>query len=316
MRSSDIVEHFVTLFDSHYLPQGLALHRSLLEHARPFKLWIVCMDESVEQALRKLDLSGVTLLPLKEVETVRLREVKSVRSIGEYCWTLTPFVPQSVFQVAPHAQRVTYLDADLFFFDSPRILLDELDRSGKDVLITDHAYAPEYSSSRRFGRFCVQFMTFRNTAAGMKVLRWWQERCLEWCYARDEDGKFGDQKYLEDWPTRYADEVHVLEQVERTLAPWNVHFFARTNGGANPVFYHFHGLKLYRPTRVRLFTTYRIGRRNMWIYDRYVEALKDAMRRIRTLGLPVQTLALEREPLYWLRRPKWYLQGRLRYTTV
>lgn len=316
MSSPDATEHFATLFDIHYLPQGIALHQSLMEQARPFHLWVLCMDQAVEQALRKLALPDVTLLPLNSVETGLLQAAKADRSVGEYCWTLTPFLPGFVFQQAPHLRRVTYLDADLYFFDSPVVLLNEFERSGKHVLITEHAYAPEYASSIRFGRFCVQFMTFRNTQAARKVMSWWRDRCLEWCYAREEDGKFGDQKYLDDWPARFREEVHVLEQTHKTLAPWNVDYTLRRTGEAKPVFFHFHSLKLYRPERVRLFTTYRIGLKNMWVYERYLIAFRDGLRRLREIGVPIRTLPLEREPLLWLRRPKWWLQGRLRFASV
>ncbi len=145
---------------------------------------------------------------------------------------MTPFACQAVFDRDPSARRATYVDADVFFFDDPRILLKELDESGKHVLITEHAYAPEYDRSHDSGRFCVQFLTFDRSDPAQDVMRWWQERCLEWCFARYEDGKFGDQVYLDQWPTLFGDRVHIVRQVEKTLAPWNVRHFSR--GEATP----------------------------------------------------------------------------------
>lgn len=287
MTSAEPAEHFVTLFDSHYLPLGLCLHQSLAQHGRPFHLWIVAMDEACVSALEKMRLAGVTVVRLSEIETGTLRAVKGSRTVGEYCWTLTPFLPSYVFARAPDSQRVTYIDADLYFFAPPRVLLEEFAASGKHVLLTDHAFAPEYAANLRFGRFCVQFVTFRNTAPARRVLQWWQERCLEWCYAREEDGKFGDQKYLDRWPELFAAEVHVLAQTERTLAPWNVAHTGRRASPVRPVFYHFHSLKIVSPSRVVLYHAYRIGRGNRWIYERYVGALRAAVGRLRELGIPV-----------------------------
>jgi 2-polyprenyl-3-methyl-5-hydroxy-6-metoxy-1,4-benzoquinol methylase len=62
----------------------------------------------------------------------------------------------------------------------------------------------------------------------------------------------GDQKYLDDWPERFAG-VHVLEHPGAGLAPWNVERYelARQNGSVlvddrELVFYHYHSLRLYR----------------------------------------------------------------------
>ena len=49
------MEHFVTLFDAAFLPQGLALHRSLRRHAGDFTLWRVCVDEA---AYDQADVTG------------------------------------------------------------------------------------------------------------------------------------------------------------------------------------------------------------------------------------------------------------------
>jgi hypothetical protein len=287
MTSAEAVEHFVTLFDSHYLPQGLCLHRSLAEHARPFHLWIVAMDEACAQALEKMRLEDVTVLRLQDIEDAALRGVKANRSVGEYCWTLTPFLPSRVFERAPAIERVTYLDADLFFFDSPQPLIEELRASGKDVLITEHAFAPEYTHFADAGRFCVQFVTFRNTAAARTVLVDWQGRCLEWCYARVEDGKFGDQKYLDAWPSAFASCVHILARTDRTVAPWNVEHLSRAGSRLQPTFYHFHGVKFVATNMAILYFKYRIGARGKWIYDRYVAQLRQAKKQMLRHGFPI-----------------------------
>ena len=271
-------EHFITLFDRNFLPMGMALHSSLMTHAQPFHLWVLCMDELVEDQLRSLSLDNVTLIPLQDVETKELLEIKPGRTAAEYCWTLTPFTPQLVFDRDSSVQRVTYLDADLFFFDDPRILLNEFSKSGKHVLITDHNYAPEYDQSRKVGRFCVQFMTFRKTHEGKKVMKWWQERCIEWCFAHIEDGKFGDQMYLDSWPTQFGSEVHILSQQDRTLAPWNVAYvFDVKLSTLKPVFFHFHGFRVVSNNRMLFYRRYRIGPSGQWLYLEYSDAVEAAL---------------------------------------
>ncbi|MFN7085991.1 MAG: hypothetical protein ACK4N4_05115 [Burkholderiales bacterium] len=295
------VEHFVTLFDNNFLPLGLCLYHSLLDHGQPFHLWILCMDELVERHLHQLALPHVDLIPLREVEDSRLLAVKPSRSRGEYCWTLTPFVPQFVFERAAGIRRVTYVDADLFFFCQPRLLLDEFEHSGKHVLITEHAYDPRYEKSgraRRSGRFCVQFITFRRTAEATKVMHWWQERCLEWCFNKVENGKFGDQKYLDQWPALFGRDVHILQQKEKTLAPWNVRHFERLGGGCvAPVFYHFHGLRLIAPGKLLLYSGYKVGKAAHALYQTYRQSIINSIGLLNGHDIAIPYLPLRRD---WL----------------
>lgn len=297
------VEHFVTLFDNNFLPLGLCLHASLLDHGQPFHLWILCMDELVEQNLRLLALPQVSLIPLDEVEDGRLLEVKPSRNRGEYCWTLTPFTPQFVFNRDSNVERVTYLDADLYFFARPSLLLDEFEHSGKHVLITEHAYDPRYERfgrARRSGRFCVQFITFRRTPESLRVMRWWQARCLEWCYARAEDGKFGDQKYLDQWPTLFGSEVHILRQKEKTLAPWNVAYYEKLgHGQVAPVFYHFHGFRILSHNELLLYSGYRVGNSADNLYEAYLSSLGRAIVELKRVNIPIPCLPRRRD---WIGR--------------
>ena len=278
------MEHFVTLFDLLFLPQGLALHQSMERHAGHYTLWILCMDDELHEILSEIKLTNVQLLQLSLLETKELKQVKLDRSVGEYCWTTTPFAPKFVFDSDPSVERVTYLDADLWFRKSPAQIFQEFDKSGKAVLITDHAYSPEYDLSEKSGQYCVQFTTFTREG-GETVRKWWEERCIEWCYARFEDGKFGDQKYLDDWPERFPEQVHVLSNQSWTLAPWNANRFPYSNG----IFWHFHELRLtekYSKLMVQFTTSYSIPSiTRKQIYDPYLDDLRVVIEVMKSHGI-------------------------------
>ncbi|MCX6155651.1 MAG: glycosyl transferase [Candidatus Kapabacteria bacterium] len=245
---------FCTLFDSNYLSRGLALYNSLMEHCENFHLYIFPFDEKCLEVLTELNLPNTTLIPLSEFEDGELLKVKQGRNRAEYAWTCTS--SSILFTIEKfNLQSCTYLDADLFFFDSPQILIDEL---GSDsVLITEHRYTPIYDQTKKSGIYCVQFITIRNDEHGLKTLRWWRNACLEWCYARVEDGKFGDQKYLDNW-TKQFEKIHVLNHLGGGVAPWNVQQYnfkkdnnlifgiEKKSGKSFPlIFFHFHHLRFY-----------------------------------------------------------------------
>lgn len=275
------MEHYVTLFDSLFLPQGLALHASLERHAGDYTLWVVCMDEQTRTVLERLQLQHLRLINLADIETPELQAVKSGRSKVEYYWTLTPFTPKFVFERDPSVTRVTYVDADLWLRQRPYAIFKEFEASGKSVFITEHAFAPEYDISHRTGKYCVQFMIFVRERSET-VRRWWADRCIEWCFGRTEDGKFGDQKYLDDWPERFGNEVHVLRDKELFQAPWNASRFPPSGAAA----FHFHGLRLMRDRHVLLCGShYTILPSTLEIiYRPYLKDLQEIIRKLSSAG--------------------------------
>lgn len=279
----NVMEHYVTLFDSLFLPQGLALHASLERHAGDYTLWILCVDDAAHNVLTKLALPNIRLLHLEKIETDDLRRVRGERTVGEYCWTLTPFALRFVFEADPSVERVTYVDADMWLRKSPSPIFREFDASGGAVLITDHGYAPEYDQSATSGQFCVQFMTFQRER-GENVRKWWEERCIDWCYARFENGKFGDQKYLDDWPERFSNHIHVLQHEEWMLAPWNTIRFPYSAG----IWHHFHGLRIVDKDTV-LLHPYSVPPKTIEnIYTPYLIDIKSSLDLLSLIGSSAQ----------------------------
>jgi hypothetical protein len=302
---SDLRE-YCTLFDSNYLVKALAMYRSLEACGTPFHLTVFTFDEHAESLLLRLGLSRLSVVPLRDLEShdTGLAAVKGDRSPVEYCWTATPALPLYLFDTRPELREITYLDADLLFYSDPEPLFVEMGDDAS-VLITPHRFAPEYAHHIVSGVYNVQFVTFRRTEDGLRVLRWWRDRCLEWCYDLLEDGKLGDQKYLDDWPERFAG-VHVLEHPGGGLAPWNslAHRVERDEGrvtvdGQPLVFFHFHRVRLRRrgshayrppgyhvpPNVVRL------------VYRSYLAALRSAEAEIRAIEPGFDAGFEERPPL-------------------
>jgi len=63
-----------------------------------------------------------------------------------------------------------------------------------------------------------------------------------------EDGRFGDQRYLDDWPELFGSFVHILQDTQLALAPWNAMRFPYSNA----VFYHFHALRILSRNQLQI----------------------------------------------------------------
>jgi hypothetical protein len=247
---------FVTLFDVRYLPRGLVLYESLCRTSPSFRLRVLCMDRLTKSVLDGLDLPSLETIALDELERSdpELVAVKGSRSAVEYCWTVASALCLHCFEREPGLGIVSYLDADLRFYADPAPVFEELGEGS--VLLTAHRYGPRWRwLERDSGPFNVQLVTFRRDERALRALRWWRERCLDWCYDRVEPGRFGDQRYLDDWPERFEG-VHVVRHPGAGLGPWcsggfslGLHDGQVTVDGRPLLFHHFHGLRLYRPGR-------------------------------------------------------------------
>lgn len=243
--------NFCTLFDSNFLSRGITMYESLERHCKEFHLYIFAFDNKSLEILKALRLSHASIVSLEEFEDKELLAVKTTRSRSEYCWTCASSTILYVLEKY-QVDACTYLDADLYFFSSPHTLINEM--GNNSVLITEHRYTPKYDLSAKNGKYCVQFVNFKNDKNGLTVLKWWRNACLEWCFARNEDGKFGDQKYLDNWTEKFEG-VHSLIHLGGGVAPWNVQQYnaimqndkisivEKASGDTyDLVFYHFHHL--------------------------------------------------------------------------
>lgn len=246
-----------TLYNSLYLDKGLVLYDSLCACAKDFKLYVLCMDEKCYEVLN--DLNHPNHIPIRLEDFERgdneLLEAKKNRSFGEYCWTCTPSVIYYVINKYKEC-NCTYIDADMFFYQDPKILIDSMLNEEKSVLIVPHRFTEVNKEMERNGLYCVEFNTFMNTPSSMEVLRSWRDDCIACCTSVYDGVHFGDQKYLDEWPDKY-DCVKVCSHFGAGIAPWNIQSYTIYSHIGNNIklkvksskeivdliFYHFHNVE-------------------------------------------------------------------------
>jgi len=205
------------------LIQGFALFQSLRTHDPAATLWVLALDEGTADVLNRVGEPTLRVVSLADFEQgdAELAAAKTNRSAVEYIFTLSPCWPAWLLEHHSDIERLTYLDADLFFFASPTPLFAAMDASGASVMITAHRFPPALRHYERHGKFNVGVLVFRNDAAGRACLDDWRMKCLSWCRDRVEDGKYADQGYLDAWPERMGPALLVASDPGVNLAPWN-----------------------------------------------------------------------------------------------
>ena len=248
------MQNYCTLFNIKYLSRAIALHESMERNIEEYRLYMFAFDDISYDILQKNNLSNVEIIHYKQFETDELLMIKKERNIKEYLWTVTPFTIDYVFNNY-NVENCTYIDADIYFFNNPILVFSETPEF--NTIVTEHRYYKKYNQTNTSGRFCVQFNTFIRTENSLEILKDWKKSVANWCYERHENGLFGDQMYLNDWPTKFKN-VHIAEHLGIGIAPWNVlnyklikdHIgvnFYEVNRKARTkiIFFHFHGLKIY-----------------------------------------------------------------------
>lgn len=245
---------YCTLFDKNYIDKGIVMIRSLLENTKSSRIYVLAMDNECYKILEDIGLERLILIKLDAFEDERLLHAKVERSRSEYCWTCTASLIYYIFENYDE-KYCTYIDADMYFYSNPDLLIDNMVEMGKSVQVIEHRFKNNYMGKyleKASGRFCVEFNTFANNDDGRNVLTNWKEQTLERCSSE----KMGDQMYLNSWLEQYNC-IHVIQNIGAGVAPWNVNRYKLISEQGNKVivsydnldnfdeliFFHFHDIR-------------------------------------------------------------------------
>ncbi len=219
-------------------------------------MWTLCFNEECFSILNSLALPDVVLLRLPQLELhdAELLQAKGTRSEIEYFLTCRAALMAWLLENHPEIDMLTYADGDLFFFDSPDVVFDEF--KNFSTMIVPHNFSQRNSFAVPLGGiYNVGWIAFRRDADGLACLQWWRRCCIEWCYDILEEDRWLEQKYLDQFPKRFA-RVKIVEHPGINLAPWNIDRYVLSAGPNNQplidgrpvIFFHFSAMR-----RVSLF---------------------------------------------------------------
>tara|TARA_B100001094_G_C18168016_1_gene793332 strand:+ start:1199 stop:2128 length:930 start_codon:yes stop_codon:yes gene_type:complete len=216
---------------------------SILRHDPYAKLFILCLDRKTFNLCSEFASDKITLVSLKtlEEEIPELLFAKSNRTITEYYWTLTPCIIYYLIFRIEACSTLTYLDADQYFYSNPQSIFHEI--GDANVAIMPHRFPNELEGLNIHGKFNVSWLTFRNTEEANTCLKWWMTSCIEWCYAKVDGHRYGDQKYLDQFPLKFRG-IHEIQHQGCGLAPWNLSTFKYD---CEIILFHFQSFRIRSP---------------------------------------------------------------------
>ena len=247
--------YYYTYFDVNYLVKGLGLIESIRRHeSENYEIFVICLDQITQLFLDRLSYPNLTTFNMADIEQADspLQVAKQNRSLVEYYWSIKAAIALYLIKKKPEIGSIFYLDADLYFYSSPDPLWEAIEN--QSVLLHEHRFSPEQAFLSKYGKYNAGMLGFRNDPAGLDILNWWRNCCLDWCHARLENGKFGDQLYLNLVPKGFS-RVGVCENIGVGVAPWNhiKYEFSFDESGYGTVnrtkivFYHFHSVAFIEP---------------------------------------------------------------------
>ena len=278
------VPKICTLLTKDYLIQGLALYYSLKRHTPRFKLWVLCVDEPSYNLLEKMNLDNVTLISLENIRDARLARIQRKRQTHEYCWTLKSSLLTYLMKNNYNLDSLLYMDADLFFFQDVRNIYKEW--GGHSIFLTKLRLNSKWEQRR--GRYSAGLVGFKRNYSARKCLGSWRQNCLKWCYDRQEQGRWGDQKYLNDWPRFF--EVKISENKGVNAGPWNikkdmVHAVDDVLyiDCMELVCYHFSGFEIFDENEFELCNRKKLPTKAKDIYSVYEDEIRKTILKIKSL---------------------------------
>lgn len=258
---------FCTYFDKEFITRFLALHQSMEQHCKPYKLYVLALCQEANWFLEKAQLPNVVGTPLNTVLTPELQKVEHVRGRSEFIWATTSHWVLYLLRNISEPQ-VCFIDCDSWWWSNPDPIWEEI--GDHEIAITPHRFSPVVRDYVYNGIYNGGFIYVRRTDKALACVDEWRKATLRW-----DRGKYTSQKQLNVWPEEYG--AYSIRHPGVNLSVWNqldqYHYHTEGNqhyvDGHPLTWYHYHGGPNQGSYRLHYFISNHI-------YPPYQRAMKSA----------------------------------------
>ncbi|MBY0369812.1 hypothetical protein K2X33_03940 [bacterium] len=207
---------FCCVADSQYLPFFFALVENLTAvHAGPLEIHLLAVDSGVEPAVRaQYPDRNIRIYPIREVWTDAEWQRISQRPISLRALSCKPRIFLKARQNSD-AEALFLLDLDIYFLRSPAHL-NQAFGTGNTLFFPQ--WSDRFTWARLHGIFNSGMVGAKKGAE--PFLSWWSRACWISCELEVEQGRFGDQAFI-DQALLYFDGIQIYRGLDEDIAPWN-----------------------------------------------------------------------------------------------
>jgi hypothetical protein len=226
-----------SLSDINYLSRFLVLYESLINLKIKNKLYLLALDNKILSYLNKKKYKNLIIIKLSDLEKKyhNLKKAKKNRSKIEYYFTLSPFLIKYVKEVFS-INNCYYIDADIIFLKNFK--------TQNKFFLKKSICIIKQNWKEKYGKYNVGLIYFNfRYKETLRIVNKWSDNCIKWCYDRCENGKYADQKYLDDWPNQ-GKSILILDPVNSVLSPWDLKDASVLIFKKKSFAFHYHDLEI------------------------------------------------------------------------
>ncbi|MDE1154390.1 MAG: group 1 glycosyl transferase [Acidobacteriaceae bacterium] len=245
-----------TIVSPNYLAYARTLATSYLAQHPGHRFFVLIVANLQDAApFRGADFEPV-MLP--EIGVANLRTEAMKYDILELNTNVKPAFMRYLLQKHGLDQLV-YLDPDIYVYAPLEPVFEALDQ-GASAVLTPHMTTPVWDGKQPSeqellynGTYNLGFVAVSSSAESVRILDWWDVRCLEAGFSEGRTGLFVDQKWMNLVPGMF-DRVFITRDAGLNMAYWNLHERSLAKGSdgwvvESPVsgrvplrFFHFSGI--------------------------------------------------------------------------